>query len=81
MERIGKRILSEEVTLGISLRDAGLDFARQDSMPPSKLVPALALVVPSELMDLDKQIHLDPVSCGMEFLFFFFKHVSKVPAK
>lgn len=48
MERIGKRILSEEVTLGISLRDAGLDFARQDSMPPSKLVPALALVVPSE---------------------------------
>ena len=41
MERIGKRILSKEVTLGISLRDTGLDFARQDSMPPSKLVPAL----------------------------------------
>ena len=41
MERIGKRILSKEVTLGISLRDTGVDFARQDSMPPSKLVPAL----------------------------------------
>lgn len=41
MERTGKRILSEEVTLGIGLRDTGLDFARQDSMPASMLEPAL----------------------------------------